>query len=78
MALISDTLKRRITFYIAVLPFIGRNNYERMNSRLDRQIKIREHKRENGTIRSKTRMLFPDYQPLESKKKLFFDAHHLV
>jgi len=74
MVLISNTLKRRMIFYVAVLPFIGRNSYERMNSRLDRQIKIREMKKQNGSFRSKTRMLFPDYKPLESKKKLFFDT----
>jgi hypothetical protein len=74
MSLISNTFKRQIIFYLAVLPFVGRNSYERMNSRLDRQIQIREKKRENGSARSKTRTLFPDYKPLESKKKLFFDS----
>ena len=39
-------LKHLLAFNTSILPFIGRSHYERLNSRLTRQIKIRQVKRE--------------------------------
>jgi hypothetical protein len=69
-----DSLRRKIIYNIAILPFLGRNIYERLNSRLDRQIKIREEKRNSQIKVKKTKHLFPQYHNEYSTKKLFFDA----
>jgi hypothetical protein len=72
--MIGDSLRRKILYNIAVLPFLGRNMYERLNSRLDRQIKIRETKRNSTSKIKKTKLLFPHYQDESSPKQLFFDS----
>ncbi len=73
--MIHDSLRRKILYNIAVFPFLGRNMYERLNSRLDRQIRIREEKRNNQAKVKKTKHLFPQHHNLFSTKKLFFDTH---
>lgn len=72
--MVPDSLKRKIIYNIAIFPFLGRNIYERLNSRLDRQIKIREEKKIKETKVSKSKHLFPQHHNEFYAKKLFFDA----
>ncbi len=46
MKAVFDKYKRIAVFYIAVFPLFGRSLYERLSSRLDRQISIRERRRQ--------------------------------
>lgn len=55
-----SSLKRRAYYQLAVLPFIGRNIYERLNSRLERQIKIRYEKRKK--IKNTKNPILPSQQ----------------
>jgi hypothetical protein len=72
----SINIKRRVLYYLAVFPFFGRNHYERLNSRLNRQIKIREEKRNGVSTLKKTKLLFPGQQNIFDDKKLFFDVNY--
>ena len=45
MNAVVSRIKRVVVFRIAVFPVFGRSMYERLSSRLDRQIAIRERKR---------------------------------
>jgi hypothetical protein len=68
-----SNFKRKAKYYLAIFPFFGRNNYERLNSRLERQIKIREEKRSKMTPRKKSKLLFPN-QGKTSLRKMYFDS----
>jgi hypothetical protein len=68
-----DSWKRRLFHFCAVFPIFGRNSYERMNSRLERQIKIREEKRKNIIIKHKNRQLYPFYEGPKIQASRFFD-----
>jgi NRPS condensation-like uncharacterized protein len=68
-----DSYKRRVVYFFAVFPVLGRNNYERMNSRLERQIGIREVKRKTSINQHKNRQLYPFYEGKVSKTVIFFD-----
>ncbi len=69
------SLKRRMRYQLAIFPFFGRNVYERLNSRLSRQIKIREEKRQGKVRVIKTRMLFPQKNDFLKIKMTFFDSN---
>jgi hypothetical protein len=68
-----ESWKRRVQFFFAVFPVIGRNDYERMNSRLERQIRIREEKRNCTTNKRKNRQLYPFYEGPTLHAPRFFD-----
>ena len=65
-----DSIFRRLRYYSSVLPMIGRSNYRRLNERLDRQIKIRNDKRNLEPRRNSK--FFADIDRV-SAKELFFD-----
>lgn len=69
-----QSIIRRIRYNLAVFPVLGRNAYERLNSRLDRQIEIRKEKRLGIKNVRKSRLLFPNQNYTSDSKKLFFDT----
>lgn len=69
-----DSIFRRLRYYIAVLPIIGRNNYQRLNERLDRQIHIRNNKR---SLEPRKKLKFFADADRASAKELFFDIGSL-
>jgi hypothetical protein len=69
-----DSWKRRIFFFFAVFPIVGRNNYERMNSRLERQIHIRDNKRKSISFKNKSKQLYPFYEGQKITPGSFFDS----
>ena len=68
-----ESYKRRLVYFFAMFPVLGRNNYERMNSRLERQICIREGRRRTTGAQHKNRQLYPFYEGKVSKTVIFFD-----
>lgn len=68
-----DSWKRRVFHFSAVFPILGRDSYERMNSRLERQIKIRGEKRNNSICKHKNRQLYPFYEGPKIHAPRFFD-----
>jgi len=69
-----QSIRRKVKFFFSVFPFFGRNHYERLNSRLDRQIKIREEKRKLINNKIKKKQLFSQVdQEMYLKKINFFD-----
>ena len=65
-----DSILRRIRYFIAVFPIRGRNNYQRLNERLDRQIKIRNKIR---NLEPRKKLKFFADADRASAKELFFD-----
>ncbi len=68
-----ESISRRMKYYLATFPIFGRDHYERMNERLERQIKIREAKRQMNKPNYKKKQLF---LPSDSKYSIvdtFFD-----